>query len=98
MRNFLTGYHQLVISDPHRAYTETGPTLRASESEPNYVNYWGQFSNVQLTNIQATDGQRTATATVTYTYQNGSQLVEQTQFTLLQRNDSLILDSERKIG
>ena len=78
IRNFLTSYHQLVLSDPHQAYTETGPTLRASESEPNYVNYWGQFSNVRLSNIQATDGQRTATATVTYTYKNGSQLVEQT--------------------
>jgi hypothetical protein len=96
IRNFLTSYHQLVISDPHQAYTETGPTLRASESEPNYVNYWGQFSRVRLSNIQATDGQRTATATVTFTYQNGRQLVEHHRFTLLQRGNSLVLDSDYK--
>jgi hypothetical protein len=96
IRTFLTSYHQLVISNPHQAYTETGPTLRASESEPNYVNYWGQFSSVRLTGIQATDGQRTATATVTFTYQNGRQLTEQHRFTLLQRGNSLVLDSDYK--
>jgi serine/threonine protein kinase len=96
IRTFLTSYHQLVISNPHQAYTETGPTLRASESEPNYVNYWGQFSRVRLTGIQATDGQRTATATVTFTYRNGRQLIEQHRFTLLQRGNSLVLDSDYK--
>jgi serine/threonine protein kinase len=98
IRNFLTSYHQMVISDPHRAYTETGPTLRASESESNYVAYWNQFSGVTLGNIQATDGQRTATATVTFTYQNGRRLTEQHRFTLIQRSGSLILDSDYKTG
>lgn len=87
-----------MLSDPHQAYTETGPTLRAAESEPNYVHYWNQFSDVQLSDIQATDGQRTATATVTFTYQNGSRLVEQHKFTLLQRGNSLVLDSDYKTG
>ena len=98
IRTFLTDYHRLVLSDPQQAYAETGPTLRAAESEPNYVHYWNQFSNVQLSNIQATDGQRTANATVTFTYQNGSRLVEQHRFTLLQRGNSLILDSDYKVS
>ena len=98
IRNFLTSYHQLVISDPHQAYTKTGPTLRASESESNYVAYWNQFSGVTLGNVQASDGQRTATATVTFTYQNGRRLTEQHRFTLIQRGGSLILDSDYKAG
>ena len=98
IQNFLSSYHRLAISDPHQAYTETGPTLRAAESEPNYVAYWNQFSGVTLSNIQATDGQRTAMATVTFTYQNGRRLTEQHRFTLLQRGGALILDSDYKTG
>jgi hypothetical protein len=98
IEGFLTDYHRLVLSDPHQAYTETGPTLRAAESESNYVNYWGQFSNVQLGNLQASDGSGKATATVTFTYQNGKTLTEQHTFTLLSRGNHLVLDSDYKTG
>jgi hypothetical protein len=98
IQGFLTDYHRLALSDPHQAYTETGPTLRGAESESNYVNYWNQFSDVRLRNIQASDGQRTATATVTFTYQNGRTLTEQHTFTLIPRGNHLVLDSDYKAG
>jgi uncharacterized protein YfaP (DUF2135 family) len=98
IRNFLVSYHQLVLSDPHRAYTETGPTLRAAESEQNYVNYWGQFSDVKLSGIQAKDGQSTATAKVDFRYKDGRRLTEQHTYTLILDGGHLILDSDYKTG
>jgi hypothetical protein len=97
IRSFLTSYHQLVISDPHRAYTETGPSLRAAESEPNYVRFWGQFSDVRISNIQATDGQSTATATLSLVYADGRPTdTGQHRFTFIVRGNRLLLDSDRR--
>jgi hypothetical protein len=98
IKDFLTSYHALVLSDPHQAYTETGPTLRAAESEQNYVNYWGQFSDVKLSDIQAKDGQNTATAKVEFRYTDGRKLTEQHTFTLLDHGGQLVLDSDYKTG
>ena len=98
IKDFLVSYHQLVLSDPHRAYAETGPTLRAAESEQNYVNYWGQFSDVKLSDIQARDGQTTATAKVDFQYSDGRRLTEQHRYTLILDGGHLILDSDYKAG
>jgi hypothetical protein len=94
IRGFLTSYHQLVLSDPHQAYAETGPTLHAAISESAYVRYWNKFSDVTLSNIQASDGQKTATATVTFRYKNGRNETEQHRFTLIEQGDELVLDSD----
>ncbi|MGZ4509526.1 MAG: serine/threonine-protein kinase [Blastococcus sp.] len=98
IKSFLLSYHQLVLSDPHQAYAETGPTLRAAESEQNYANYWGQFSEVKLSGIQAQDGQNTATAKVEFRYSDGRKLTEQHKYTLILDGGHLILDSDYKIG
>jgi hypothetical protein len=96
IRDFLTSYHQLALSDPHQAYAETGPTLHAAISESAYVRYWNKFSDVTLSNIQASDGQKTATATVTFRYKNGRNESEQHRFTLIEQGDELVLDSDYK--
>ena len=93
--SFLESYHQQVISDPRAAYARTGPTLRgAIGSENAYVNYWSQFSAVGVSDIQATDGQNVATATLQLTYRNGGTESGRHQFTFLVQDGQLILDSD----
>jgi serine/threonine protein kinase len=94
--NFLTSYHAQVLSDPRGAYeTLTGPTLRSAISENGYVNYWGQFSAVRISDIQATDGRATATGTLSWTYKSdGHTDSARRLFTLAVRDGHLVLDSE----
>ena len=92
---FLESYHQQVLSDPSAAYARTGPTLRAAiGSEEAYVEYWGQFSDVVISDIQAVDGQNTATATLELRYPNGTSESGRHQFTFLVQDGQLILDSD----
>ncbi|MDP9392006.1 MAG: protein kinase [Actinomycetota bacterium] len=95
IRSFLESYHQQVLSDPRGAYARTGPTLRSAiGSENAYVNYWSQFSGVGISDIQATDGQNVATATLELRYPNGTAESGRHQFTLLVQDGQLILDSD----
>lgn len=91
---FLEDYHRQVLSDPAGAYARTGPTLRANISEANYVEYWNQFEDVRLSDIQAVDGQNTATATMELVYAGGGTETSQRLFTLIVEGDQLILDSD----
>ena len=91
---FLESYHQQVLSDPRAAYARTGPTLRANIGEDSYVNYWSSFSDVRISDIQATDGQATATGTLEYRYPDGTSESGRHQFTLLVQDGQLILDSD----
>jgi hypothetical protein len=91
---FLLDYHQQVLSDPHAAYARTGPTLRANISEDNYVAYWEQFSDVKLSDIQATDGNNVAHATMELDYTDGTNEVAGHTFTFIVQGDQLILDSD----
>jgi serine/threonine protein kinase len=92
---FLQDYHRQVLSDPRAAYARTGPTLRANISEENYVGYWSAFSDVILTDIRATDGQRTATAVMELVYDNGERESGTHEFTFIVGDDGeLILDSD----
>ncbi|MFP5371724.1 MAG: serine/threonine protein kinase, partial [Actinomycetes bacterium] len=93
--SFLDSYHQQVLSDPRGAYARTGPTLRSAiGSEDAYVNYWSQFSGVAVSDIQATDGQNVATATLELRYRNGGTESGRHQFTFLVQDGQLILDSD----
>ena len=91
---FLGDYHQQVLSDPRGAYARTGPTLRANIGEDAYVDYWSQFSEVRISDIQAVDGQTTATASLELVYPNGTRESGLHQFTFLVRDGQLILDSD----
>jgi hypothetical protein len=91
---FLEDYHRLVLSDPRAAYARTGPTLRAAIGEDDYVNYWGQFSDVRIGDIRATDGQNTATGTLELRYPDGTSESGAHRFTFLVQDGQLILDSD----
>jgi hypothetical protein len=92
---FLQDYHRQVLSDPRGAYARTGPTLRSLISEDNYVGYWNDFADVRLSDIRATDGQRTATAFMELVYPGGGTESGTHEFTLIVGDDGrLILDSD----
>ncbi|MGY2066467.1 serine/threonine-protein kinase [Blastococcus sp. SYSU DS0619] len=94
VRDFLRDYHRLVIRDPAEAWERTGPTLRANISRDGYVRYWDQFEDVRLSDIEAADGQTTATATMELRYADGSRETGPHVFTFLVRDGQLVLDSD----
>ena len=94
IQTFLEDYHAQVLSDPRGAYARTGPTLRANISEDNYVAYWEQFSDVRLSDIQASDGNNVATATMQLVYTDGSDETARHTFTFVVEDGQLILDSD----
>jgi len=94
IETFLTDYHAQVLTDPRAAYARTGPTLQANISEDNYVAYWEQFSDVRLSDIQASDGNNVATATMQLVYTDGSDETSQHTFTFIVQDGQLILDSD----
>ncbi|WP_205730156.1 serine/threonine-protein kinase [Blastococcus sp. TF02-8] len=91
---FLEDYHRQVITDPAAAWERTGPTLRNAISRENYIAYWNRFSDVTISDIQATDGQTTATGRLTWVRANGGQESAVRLFTLIERDGQLVLDSE----
>jgi hypothetical protein len=92
---FLQEYHRQVLSDPRGAYARTGPTLRSLISEDDYVAYWDDFSDVRLSDIQAVDGRKTATAFMELVYTSGATESARHEFTFIVGEDGrLILDSD----
>jgi serine/threonine protein kinase len=92
---FLTDYHRQVVQDPAAAWELTGPTLRSAISRDNYIRYWNQFSAVNLSDVQAADGQTRVTGRLEWVYPGGRSESATRLFTLLVRDDGqLILDSE----
>jgi hypothetical protein len=92
--DFVVGYHEQVLTDPRSAYARTGPTLRNAISEGNYVAYWDQFSDVVVSDIQASDGQPTATATMELRYPDGTSETATHTLTFLVQDGELLLDSD----
>jgi serine/threonine protein kinase len=94
IEQFLDEYHELVLTDPRTAYARTGPTLRNAISEDNYVDYWSQFGDVTIDDVQATDGNPVATATLQLRFRGGGEETGRHQFTFLVEGGELILDSD----
>jgi tRNA A-37 threonylcarbamoyl transferase component Bud32 len=95
--DFLTSYHQQVKSDPAAAWARTGPTLRAAiGSEQAYADFWNQFSDVRLSDVQASDGNNVATGTLALIYPNGTSDTGRHVFTFIVRNGQLVLDSDTR--
>jgi tRNA A-37 threonylcarbamoyl transferase component Bud32 len=94
IEKFLETYHELVLTDPAQAYALTGPTLRSAISESSYIDYWGRFEDVRLSDIRAVDGQNTATATMELRSAGGRTESSRRVFTFLVRDGQLILDSD----
>jgi hypothetical protein len=95
--DFLQSYHQQVQSDPAAAWARTGPTLRAAiGSEQAYANFWNQFSDVRLSDVQASDGNNVATGTLALVYPNGTSDTGRHVFTFIVQNGQLVLDSDTR--
>jgi serine/threonine protein kinase len=95
VRDFLRDYHQVVADDPEEAWELTGPTLRGSISEQAYVDFWSQFSDVKLSEVQVEDGSLTATGQLEFRTEDGSREREEHRFTLVVDEDGeLLLDSD----
>lgn len=56
------------------------------------------FSDVELSDIQATGGLSTASATVEFRSTDGRKLTEQHRYTLLVQGGQLVLDSDYRVG
>jgi serine/threonine protein kinase len=95
--DFLQTYHQQVQSDPAAAWARTGPTLRAAiGSEQAYIDFWSQFSDVRLSDVQARDGDAVATGTLALIYPDGSSDTGTHTFTFIVENGRLVLDSDTR--
>ncbi|TFV45129.1 hypothetical protein [Blastococcus sp. TF02A-35] len=91
---FLESYHQQVIEDPAAAWERTGPTLRSNISREGYIGYWNDFSDVTVSEVQASDGQTQVTGRLTWVRTDGSVESAVRLFTLIERDGQLVLDSE----
>jgi serine/threonine protein kinase len=99
VRNFVRDYHDLLPDDPEEAWQLTGPTLRSTVSEDDYVAFWSQFDEVKLSGVQVDDGSLTATGQLEYRYADGRREREQHRFTLVVGDDGeLLLDSDVATG
>jgi tRNA A-37 threonylcarbamoyl transferase component Bud32 len=95
IEDFLQSYHQQVLTDPAAAYARTGPTLRAAiGSEQAFIDYWSRFSDVVVSDIEATDGDDVATATLELRFANGETETGRHRFTFLVQDGQLVLDSD----
>ena len=83
-----------MLTDPRGAYARTGPTLRSNISEDNYVEYWSQFSDVQVSDVQASDGQDFALARLTWVRPDGTSDSAVRRFNFTVQDGELILESE----
>jgi hypothetical protein len=93
--DLLAQYHDLVIKDPAAAYEQVGPTLRNAISLQGFEDYWGRFTDVNLSDVQVEDGGDTALATMEFVYPDGSTQVERHRFTFVDQDGRLVLDSDR---
>ncbi|MGY1805970.1 serine/threonine-protein kinase [Blastococcus sp. SYSU D00669] len=95
VERFLVDYHELVTSDPAAAFARTGPTLReAIGSQEDYAAYWGQFSDVQVSEVRAGDGQSSALARLTWVYRDGGTESAVRRFDFVVQDGELLLDCE----
>ncbi|SDF62746.1 serine/threonine-protein kinase [Klenkia brasiliensis] len=87
----VTGYYALLPQDPQSAWQLTGPTLQGVISRGGYISFWNGFSAVRLGAVTAQEGSLTASAQVTFVDRDGTEQVEQHQFTLVQGPDGRLL-------
>ena len=88
----ITGYYALLPGDAATAWELTGPRLRAEiGSEGDYLAFWSAFRAVSISDVRATDGSLEATASVTYTENDGDVLPETHAISLVRGDDGRLL-------
>jgi serine/threonine protein kinase len=91
---YLQEYHELVFDDPAAAYQQAGPTLQNAISQEGFQAYWGDFSDVAISDVQVEEGGNTALAVMEFEFPDGSQQVERHRFTFIREDGRLVLDSD----
>jgi serine/threonine protein kinase len=99
VEEFLEDYHELVLEDPSAAYARTGPTLRSAiGSEQAYIEYWSQFEDIKIKNIEPTGRANVWTATMELKFKGGGKESGRHTFTFLVQDGEPILDSDYETG
>jgi hypothetical protein len=93
--DLLADYHELVFDDPAAAYEQAGPTLRSSISLENFEDFWNDFTDVAISDVEVEDGGESALAVMEFDYPDGTTQVERHRFTFIEEGDRLVLDSDR---
>ncbi|WP_448614553.1 serine/threonine-protein kinase [Modestobacter sp. URMC 112] len=98
IETFLRDYYGLLPGDPDTAYARTGPTLQGISSIGDYRAFWSGFRSVELGSVQASDGQLSATAEVTFVADDGEVFPEVHEIVLVEGPDGqLLVDSDRPV-
>ena len=98
IRSFLGDYYALLPGNPDAAYARTGPTLRGISTPGDYRAFWRAFSSVDLGSVQATDGELTARAEVTFVADDGEVFAEVHDIVLVEGpGGELLVDSDRAV-
>jgi hypothetical protein len=95
VEDLLVDYHELVFDDPAAAYEQAGPTLRSAISLEGYENFWNDFTDVSISDVQVEDGGESALAVMEFEFPDGTTQTERHQFTFIQQDGRLVLDSDR---
>ncbi|MCU1370081.1 MAG: serine/threonine protein kinase [Ilumatobacteraceae bacterium] len=90
---FLDDFHAAVTEDPDAAYDMAGPTLHGAISREGFAEFWSEFDDVRISNVQlADDG--TALADVTLEYGDGTVQVERHRYHFVDQDGSRLLDRD----
>jgi len=88
----ITSYYALLPGDAATAWQLTGPRLRAEvETQADYLGFWSAYRAVSISDVQATDGSLEATASVTYTENDGDVIPETHAISLVRDDDGRLL-------
>ncbi|MCV2491085.1 protein kinase [Geodermatophilus sp. YIM 151500] len=98
VEGFLDDYHALVVDDPGAAYARTGPTLQGLIGPEGYADYWAQFADVELADVDARDGAPVVTGELVFRYPDGTSQRELHRFTMTTGPDGeLLLDRDDSV-
>ncbi len=94
---YLENYHELVFENPDAAYQQAGPTLQGAISPEGFRGFWGDFNDVELSNVRP-ESDTSYLATMEFEFTDGRTQVEEHRFTFVRNADGqLVLDSDRPV-
>jgi hypothetical protein len=84
-----------VPGDLEAAYALTSPSFQSRFSYDSFAGFWSDFSDVKVSNIEATDGSPEATLDIEYVGSDGSRQTERHLITFAVGDDgTLLLESD----
>ncbi len=92
----ITDYYALLPSNTDAAWSRLTKNYQKSTAKNRkaFQDFWSSIDSVDVANASGS-APNSASATITYHYQNGSTVVEQTNYTLVQQDGVLKIDSSQ---